>query len=885
MSSNQCHSCEGLTTITPKVVYNRPGLSAIAYRVGTHPDFRQSMLARLSGADQFILPLLTSRNTDDFSIALCDAWATVADVLTFYQERIANELYLRTATERMSVLEMARLIGYELRPGVAAATHVAFTMEDAPGALNPLQGPVTRPTSVPPVTLAAGIKIQSIPGPGEQAQTFETIRPITARPEWNNIRPLLTQPSTLQTTASLLILKGTSLNLKQGDIILIRNNGVSVLKKVLQVITDTDNNTTRVNFTANAALPPYNEPQNIPPGDINELFLRSQPDMGTINKIMIRKWKEEDLSVLIAAKKWEETDLLAGIMKARTPLPPAAGNGVFVFRKRAAAFGYNAPREITFNNTTKLPVSTEWALSETSGKVYLDSTYEEVVPGSYIGVQHSSQTLQNTKVYQADKVDTLPRTAYSVSARSTVINLLPAEQWWETGQTLAAVRGITFYMQSEQLEQAPLPLPDHVTGSKITLERMYPGLKPGQQIILSGERSELKGTAASEVMELKEVMVIQGLTVLTFRTSLTYTYIRNSVYINANIAPATHGETVEEVLGSGNAGRIFQQFTLRQPPLTYISEASASGVLSTLEIRVNDLLWKEVPAFFGHGPEERIYIVRLDDDGKSTVIFGDGITGARLPTGVENIKARYRKGIGLGGLVKSSQLSQLLTRPLGVKSAVNPVAATGAASRERLDEARRNAPLTILTLDRIVSLQDYEDFARAFTGIEKSLATWTWQAQQRRIFITVAGAGGAAVPTDSMLYSNLLQAIRNAGDPRVSVTVKSYQPRYFQVTANIKTAPDYLSDKVIAAANDALRQAFSFQERAFGQPVTYSEVIAVIQQVKGVVAVDIDKLYHSDTGVHSDFLEARLPIIRSNDALPAELLTLDPRPIDLKLIV
>ena len=45
------------------------------------------------------------------------------DVLTFYQERIANEGYLRTATERRSMLELARAIGYELSPGVAASTY------------------------------------------------------------------------------------------------------------------------------------------------------------------------------------------------------------------------------------------------------------------------------------------------------------------------------------------------------------------------------------------------------------------------------------------------------------------------------------------------------------------------------------------------------------------------------------------------------------------------------------------------------------------------------------------------------------------------------------------------------------------------------------------
>ena len=64
---------------------------------------------------------------------LTDAWAAALDVLTFYQERIANESYLRTATERLSVLHLARLIGYELRPGVAASTSLAFTLDETAG--------------------------------------------------------------------------------------------------------------------------------------------------------------------------------------------------------------------------------------------------------------------------------------------------------------------------------------------------------------------------------------------------------------------------------------------------------------------------------------------------------------------------------------------------------------------------------------------------------------------------------------------------------------------------------------------------------------------------------------------------------------------------------
>src|SRR5438309_5810354 len=134
-----CGCCQGIQRITPAAIASPPGLSVIPYRVGTYSKFLETMLARLStlclavppssggGTSAHIRPLLalTTRSEQDPSIAFLDACATVADVLTFYQERIANEGFLRTATERRSILELARLVGYELRPGVAASVFLA----------------------------------------------------------------------------------------------------------------------------------------------------------------------------------------------------------------------------------------------------------------------------------------------------------------------------------------------------------------------------------------------------------------------------------------------------------------------------------------------------------------------------------------------------------------------------------------------------------------------------------------------------------------------------------------------------------------------------------------------------------------------------------------
>ena len=102
--------------------------------------------------------------------------------------------------------------------------------------------------------------------------------------------------------------------------------------------------------------------------------------------------------------------------------------------------------------------------------------------------------------------------------------------------------------------------------------------------------------------------------------------------MNANIAPATHGEAYSEVLGSGDATIPNQRFKLAKPPLTYVSAPTPTGRASTLEIRVDGVAWHEVPTLYDAGPDDRVYEVRHEDSGATWVTFGDGLRGRRLPT-------------------------------------------------------------------------------------------------------------------------------------------------------------------------------------------------------------------------------------------------------------
>ena len=829
-NTDLCGCCEGTSMRTPLEVYNRPGLSAIAYRVGTHARFKRSMLARLSASELPKLKGLNTRDDDDFAIALLDGWATVADVLTFYQERIANETYLRTATERLSLIQLARLIDYELRPGVAAGAYLAFELEDVAG--------VPRAA-----TIESGTKVQSLPGQGETPQTFETVESIEARAEWNRLRPRLTKPRSLARRDDHLYLKGITTNLRPGDTLLFVSKGRARkvggrwdARRISEVTPDPDADRTLV--------------------------------------------------------RWDEP--LKGL--ARRSRSTSNGPEVYAFRLRAALFGHNAPAWNTLPVALRIGEKNPqedgdpfirgayscdaqgneppWADDDLDDPtvVNLDSVYGQVVAGSWILLASPD----HTKLYRVTSASEETQAQFNMTAKTTRLELSEenidqkspeavseAESTddsgtGETGTDGSGANGfsrrtITVHAQSERLKLAEHPIVNEVGGDRLPLDGIVAGLTAGRSVVVSGTTAE--GERAAEVATLEtEPHDADGVTVLCFDRSLENAYRRDSVTIYANVARATHGETKNETLGSGDAGATYQSFELSTSPLTHVGAPTPSGAETTLELRVDEVEWHEVPTLYGRGPRDRVYVTRTDEKGKTTVQFGDARTGARLPTGQENVRARYRVGIGQEGLVKAEQLSLLVTQPLGVRGVTNPMPSSGAADPELDADARRNAPLTVLTLDRVVSLRDYEDFARAFAGIAKAHATWAKVGQVRGVLLTVAAQGGAVADQD--LLSRLYAAMRRSGDAHIPLEIQSPPPTPFKMDATLEIHPDFVQERVGATVRSALESAFSFEARSFGQEVALSKVIYIIQDVAGVVGVDVDYLY---TAGEDPKLSTRLP--------------------------
>jgi len=957
MSSPCCPGCAGALPCgccadpapAPAPAWNRPGLARLRYRAGTHGSFFAAMRARLASATirigdgagglRTLRPLqdLTTRATTDPAIALLDGWACVADVLTFYQDRNANEGYLRTAAERRSVLELARLVGYAPRPGVAASVYLAYTLD---------------PKQAETALIPAGSMAQSIPGPDELPQTFETSDDLLARSRWNDLGVQRTRRQDVALdnvlATATLYAAGGNLNLARGDLLLLTfgtAEPVHVLRVVDQAAGDFAHDRTRIDLQGVPAavgvgmpllarlvrdlkaLPPTTDGATNRAIGVAERFL-AETLLGTYSDPLT--WA---VHILVDGDGQPSPPAMAlivafaGALSAAVgnlPPPPAPGitdpaqfvgallkprrpqaanalqlprslqtsfepgadahaqlllrfapqlkdtfyrawenadvnwavpelAAIHVLRTRAGLFGAAAQLLPTYTKEHELQPPSAWAdwpldWREAKDAAYLDQPDPTLVPGSYAMVQVEDDPPRRQVLRILDAAGA-QRSAYGISGKTTRLRF--DRPWWSGDKdTMQNLRATLVYAGSEELALADVPLDPEVSGAEIPLAGLHQELASGRWLVFSGERADIEGVAGVRTSEL---LMIAGLrhdvdtsvpgektrTTLLLATPTAYAYRRDTLVIQANVVKATHGETRRETLGSGS-GAALQGFALRQPPLTYVAAPSAAGAASTLRVFVDDVAWIEASTLTGAGPKDRVFVTRTDDDDRTTLVFGNGDRGTRVPSGLENVKAVYRQGIGRAGNVRAGQVSLLLSRPMGVQAVVNPLRASGGADRESIDEARANAPLAVAALDRLVSLRDYADFVRTFAGIAKADARRLSDGRRQLVHLTIAGAADASIDPDSDLLRNLRLALRRLGDAALPVRVDVRELTVLVLSARIALAPGYQWEPTALRVRAALLDRMGFGARALGQPALLCEVIALIQNTEGVGWVDVD---------------------------------------------
>jgi predicted phage baseplate assembly protein len=832
--------------MTGEVVANAAGQPAVSWRAAPYAVSLRRMQDTLAGSDRIAVRALARHGPDEPAIALLDTWALVADTVSFYTERIVNEGFLRTATELTSVRELARAVGYELRPGVAAQALLSFTVEDAADAL-------------PAVTVPAATPVQTVPAAGQLPQTFETATDLEARAAWNAIPAAAGEPQAIAALGPIWI-RGTGLGLRPGDHLL----------------------------AVGAERRSYGEGKG--------------PDL--------KQWLFRTITEVA-----ENPDGLTGWTRLACPPPPGSSDAILTpkqdvevvaFTQRAALFGWNAPDAATLLD---VPAGQEWpgfgVLVDDS--IEIDGEQPRLLPGSWLVLQGPS----GSRPYLATTVTPSGAARYGLSGRITRVqpditdDLGPSTSSGplvaapgpddgdgdDTAPALFTRRTTVVHAPAVPLTAAQAPRLEPVTGATIDLAATDPPLPAGRAVLVSGARYGTGEAVIESSTVAACVLSADGaLMTVTLDPPLAGIYAPQGLTVLGNVVTASHGETITQVLGSGDGRAAFAQFQPRRAPLTYVRAVTPDGAASTLHLQVDGVEWAQVPSLDVATAGERVYALKGEDGGAVRIVIGDGTHGARLTTGVENVTATYRVGIGVDGAASASQLSLLTRRPLGIRSVTNPAAASDWAPPESLDDARRNAPLRTRTLDRAVSVIDHEDFAAAYAGVGQARADAVWDGHRQIVVVSVLGTGATAV-SDGLLR-DLRATLDAARDTGQALAVLGGDLAWFGVRVGLLTDPAYLRADVEQAVAAALGERLGHAARAFATPVTAAEVLVAVHAVAGVMACTMPRLVPlpdppgtpplprgraADTGL----LPARPARFEDATVRPAQLLGLAPDGIEI----
>jgi hypothetical protein len=435
--------------------------------------------------------------------------------------------------------------------------------------------------------------------------------------------------------------------------------------------------------------------------------------------------------------------------------------------------------------------------------------------------------------------------AVTVDEEKETASLIAAERWVDRGggdfflteTTLCAHFGETVHLKDWTLNSRSL------AGKRIPLAIVPAGLEKGRTLMLENSMDP----SATFFTTVAKIDTVRSPVELVLGRELPDGFTIGNTLIAGNVALAGHGETKgEKVLGSGDATRLGQVFRFEETGVSFVADATqSSGVRAAVRVQVAGRTWEQVASFQNSRPTDFHYTVHMTEDATLKIAFGDGQRGRRLPTGVNNVRVMFRKGVGLSGNLEAGSLTKPVKPHRLVDKVRQPMAATGGNDMEGVQSLRENAPATLLTLGRAVSLRDFSYLAMSQSSVWQAQAFLrpTGQGRSQKVDVVVVPAGGGAL---GPLGTTLRRFLINHAIPGVEIAVLPYEEVTFSLEVLLTVdAEQFIADDVVRAVKQSLQGVFSLQKRGLGQDLFLSEVYAVVEAVAGVdhsaAVIDGDK--------------------------------------------
>ncbi|MFZ4506499.1 MAG: baseplate J/gp47 family protein [Fimbriimonas sp.] len=340
------------------------------------------------------------------------------------------------------------------------------------------------------------------------------------------------------------------------------------------------------------------------------------------------------------------------------------------------------------------------------------------------------------------------------------------------------------------------------------------------------------------------------------------------VVARGNLVLADHGQTIREnepalwlsngdlrlrynpvsLRGRSGGGRGHLARDVDNKPLPFDPRSSALSARTWSfanvfpEIRLLEAdgdAWLPQRDLLASGPFSKEFVLETDENGRSSLRFGDGTRGMR-PT--LDLTPVYRIGNGAEGNVGAESIAHIALNSKFIRQVRNPLPSFGGTDPEATRSVKLFAPYAFQRLERAVTDADYAELALRHPEVQRAVAYRRWTGSWYSVVLLVDRKGGKPI-TDA--FSDDLIAFfemsRLAGydleikapisvPPDIAMTI-CVEPNAFR--AHVKAA-------LLREFANTPGAFFDPDRLTFGVPIYVSEIVARAMSVQGVSWVDLD---------------------------------------------
>lgn len=276
--------------------------------------------------------------------------------------------------------------------------------------------------------------------------------------------------------------------------------------------------------------------------------------------------------------------------------------------------------------------------------------------------------------------------------------------------------------------------------------------------------------------------------------------------------------------------------TLEDP----VFSLGSNYVNDSLILTVDDEPWERVDTLGQSGPIDKHYIVDISVDRVAYIRFGDGINGALPNIGEQLVGSYYTSEGAAGNVLENNITSTDFNLGQGGTGFIitNPLRAIGGTDYEDIRRLKRSAPLHLRTLDRAVTRQDHIDTALLAPGVDKVDIEFNC-GKSIDLYISPNGGGVA--------NGTLLNDVENYFENRkmVGTFINAKPAGISQIFIDVQVTAKFRRSGIQTKADveEALLNAYSYENSDINKKVRVSDVIALIDNLEKVDYLDLNQIY------------------------------------------